>query len=145
MSQPHKPAHAYKDLEESMEFVKSVQVDQLQLLMDHHAQFVKQTRFLLVEIVFANKDMPIIQQMSALHAPQSLMDLSSMVSVQFALEAWSITEMPVFAHKERSHKVLFASVNAKMMSYWIIKEIAIPVEAIRSSLMEPVSAQLDIH
>jgi|694.fasta_scaffold58980_6 hypothetical protein len=41
-------------------------------------------------------------------------------------------------------KVLFAFLNAKMMSYWTVKETAIVVELIKLFLMENVFAILDI-
>lgn len=69
-----------------MELVKSALLDQPQLLMGQDAQIARSTKFLLMELAFASKDLLTTLLEYVLLVTPFQMDSLSMVSVPFALE-----------------------------------------------------------
>ena len=90
------------------------------------------------------QDMPTIQAESAQLAHNYPMHLFLTVFAQSVLVIWSTMDNHVPVQQEKPFKDQDASVNANLISFWIVMETAIPAELIKLFLEENVSVLLDI-
>ena len=141
---PTKDANVFKDSLESAEHALSVLKVLPQLLMDQDAHLAHPMKILLMENVFANKDMPTMLVESALNAVIFLTVSSSMESALSALEVLSTMELvDADAQLVKFNKESAVFLNANLMRSPMPKETALLVEPIKSSPTENASVQLD--